>query len=213
MSIFDEQIKKRNQLETELFTESYRKLAEVVTGDQNGLKLDQGMLLNRRVIEDIAEVLNITVPYSLHEDYSVQYYLDKLFRPRGVMWREIRLGERWYTDAMGVMLGSLEDGRRVALIPYGLNGYAYRDPDTGKKIIGFQLPEWPQLIDTAKELARMLPEHPFIGWDFAHTDEGWVLIEGNRKSQFVGPQISEDKGYYDVFNASVRAELLERNLV
>ena len=146
MSIFDEQIKKRNQLETELFTESYRKLAEVVTGDQNGLKLDQGMLLNRRVIEDIAEVLNITVPYSLHEDYSVQYYLDKLFRPRGVMWREIRLGERWYTDAMGVMLGSLEDGRRVALIPYGLNGYAYRDPDTGKKI--------PVTSMTAKKIQR-----------------------------------------------------------
>ena len=133
MSIFDEQIKKRNQLETELFTESYRKLAEVVTGDKNGLKFDQGMLLDRRVIEDIAEVLNITVPYSSNEDYSVQYYLDGLFRPRGVMWREVRLEDRWYTDAMGVMLGSLEDGRHVALIPRG-SGYVYRDPDTGNKI-------------------------------------------------------------------------------
>lgn len=31
--MFDEQIKKKNQMEAELFTESYQKLAEVVTGE------------------------------------------------------------------------------------------------------------------------------------------------------------------------------------
>lgn len=83
-------------------------------------------------------------------------------------------------------------------------------PDTGKQIIGFELPEWPAAIELAGELARQLPEHSFIGWDFAHTDDGWVLIEGNRRSQFIGPQLTEGVGYRDVIEATIRAELVRR---
>ena len=132
--MFDEQIKKKNQMEKELFTESYQKLAQVVTGEKKALSFGGSLLRNRRVVEDIAEQLNIKVPYSSNEDYTIQYYLDELFRPQGIMWREIRLREKWFNNAMGVMLGSLEDGQKIALIPNGLNGYAYRDPDTGAKV-------------------------------------------------------------------------------
>ena len=121
-------------MEKELFTESYQKLAQVVTGEKKALSFGGSLLRNRRVVEDIAEQLNIKVPYSSNEDYSIQYYLDELFRPQGIMWREIRLREKWFNNAMGVMLGSLEDGQKIALIPNGLNGYAYRDPDTGVKV-------------------------------------------------------------------------------
>lgn len=131
--MFDEQIKKKNQMEAELFTESYQKLAEVVTGENSAPHFSGSLLLNRRVVMDIAEQLDVDVPYSSNEDYSIEYYLDEVFRPQGIMWREVRLGEKWYADAMGVMLGSLEDGRCVALIPHGLGGYVYRDPDTGEK--------------------------------------------------------------------------------
>ena len=131
--MFDEQIKKKNQMESELFAESYQKLAEVVTGENSTPRFSGSLLLNRRAVMDIAEQLDVDVPDSSNEDYSIQYYLDEVFRPQGIMWREVRLGEKWYADAMGVMLGSLEDGRCVALIPHGLSGYVYRDPDTGAK--------------------------------------------------------------------------------
>lgn len=131
--MFDEQIKKKNQMESELFAESYQKLAEVVTGENSAPRFSGSLLLNRRAVMDIAEQLDVDIPHSSNEDYSIQYYLDEVFRPQGIMWREVRLGEKWYADAMGVMLGSLEDGRCVALIPHGLGGYVYRDPDTGEK--------------------------------------------------------------------------------
>ena len=108
-------------------------MTNVVTGENSAPHFSGSLLLNRRVVMDIAEQLDVDVPYSSNEDYSIEYYLDEVFRPQGIMWREVRLGEKWYADAMGVMLGSLEDGRCVALIPHGLGGYVYRDPDTGEK--------------------------------------------------------------------------------
>lgn len=46
----------------------------------------------------------------------------------------------------------------------------------------------------AKELANVVPEQRYVGWDLAYTDAGWVMIEGNSWSQFVGPQISQRRG-------------------
>ncbi len=86
-------------------------------------------------------------------------------------------------------------------------------PDTGRQIIGFQIPEWKELIDLVKTLALMLPEQFFIGWDMAHTDQGWVLVEGNRLSPFFGNQFVECKGYRDAIEATIRAELVRRHVL
>ena len=155
--MFDEQIKKKNQMVAELFTESYQKLAEVVTGENSAPHFSGSLLLNRRVVMDIAKQLDVDVPYSSNEDYSIEYYLDEVFRPQGIMWREVRLGEKWYTDAMGVMLGSLEDGRSIALIPHGLSGYVYRDPDTGERT-RVTLRNAKKILREAKVFYRPLPQ-------------------------------------------------------
>ena len=155
--MFDEQIKTKNQMESELFTESYQRLAEVVTGGKRAPHSSGSFLLNRRVMMDIAEQLNVAIPQSSNEDYSIQYYLDEVFRPQGIMWREVRLGEKWYTNAMGVMLGSLEDGRSIALIPHGLSGYVYRDPDTGERT-RVTLRNAKKILREAKVFYRPLPQ-------------------------------------------------------
>lgn len=43
-------------------------------------------------------------------------------------------------------------------------------------------------------MASIMPSVKMIGWDLAHTDEGWVLIEANERSQIVGPQITMNIG-------------------
>ena len=58
-------------------------------------------------------------------------------------------------------------------------------PDSGKQIIGYVIPRWNELLALARELATVVPEQPFVGWDLALTDEGWVVIEGNWMSQFL----------------------------
>lgn len=71
-------------------------------------------------------------------------------------------------------------------------------PDTGISIPGFAVPEWDKLRALAAELACVLPEQKYVGWDFAYSHKGWVLVEGNSGGQFVGPQISMQKGLRDL---------------
>ena len=40
-----------------------------------------------------------------------------------------------------------------------------------------------------------MPTVEYIGWDLAHTDNGWVVIEGNGGGQFIGPQIVWKRGF------------------
>ncbi|MBR2786187.1 MAG: hypothetical protein IKD76_01605 [Clostridia bacterium] len=59
-----------------------------------------------------------------------------------------------------------------------------KHPDSLINIIGFEIPEWASLCNTVKETANLLKEHQLIGWDFALSDKGWVMIEANAESEF-----------------------------
>ncbi len=74
-------------------------------------------------------------------------------------------------------------------------------PDTNALIPGTVLPEWDSVIALAKDLARHLPDMAYVSWDFAHTDNGWVLVEANAFGQFYMHQVPARKG--------VHRELLE----
>lgn len=52
-------------------------------------------------------------------------------------------------------------------------------PDTGVPIVGFKLPQWNEACEMAKQLAVLIPDCLFVGWDFAYTENGWVMVEGN----------------------------------
>ena len=53
-------------------------------------------------------------------------------------------------------------------------------PDSGLKFEGYQMPQWRELLKTVEEVHRKcMPGHIYIGFDFAYTKEGWILIEGN----------------------------------
>lgn len=69
-----------------------------------------------------------------------------------------------------------------------LNQYKVH-PDTKTTFQGYQLPEWDSLISLAKEISQRTPSVRYIGWDFSHTEKGWLIIEGNASGQMIGPQI------------------------
>lgn len=53
-------------------------------------------------------------------------------------------------------------------------------PDSNRKFKGWQIPKWKELLAFAEEIHRnCLSSHRYIGFDFALTDNGWVVIEGN----------------------------------
>ena len=52
-------------------------------------------------------------------------------------------------------------------------------PNTGVKIVGFQIPNFDAVKEVASTAARLIPEIRYVGWDIAVTEDGAQLIEGN----------------------------------
>ena len=84
-----------------------------------------------------------------------------------------------------------------------LNGYI-KHPDTETSFLGYQLPEWEKMCSLVKEMAEQTPTVRYVGWDMAHTDKGWVVIEGNGSGQMIGPQIIWKRGFKEEINAIIR---------
>lgn len=65
-------------------------------------------------------------------------------------------------------------------------------PDSKVQFKGFQIPRWSELYKLALDCHAKLPDHKYVGWDFALTKNGWVLMEGNW-GQFLCQQVSAQK--------------------
>ena len=75
-----------------------------------------------------------------------------------------------------------------------------KHPDTGKKIIGFQIPNWNKVLDTVVKAAKALPEMDYVGWDVAiDRNDNVLLIEGNSIPDFDVLQIASQEGIYYSF--------------
>ncbi|KUK49741.1 MAG: hypothetical protein XD75_0267 [Parcubacteria bacterium 33_209] len=67
-------------------------------------------------------------------------------------------------------------------------------PDTGVPFVGFQLPDWDNAIALSKKLAVIVQSNRCIGWDLAYTSDGWIMVEGNCRGQFVVQQYPDGIG-------------------
>ena len=78
------------------------------------------------------------------------------------------------------------------------NGMRYKyHPDSNVEINGYQLPDWNEMISICKRMAEKMPTVRMIGWDTAHTDKGWIVIEGNALTEVIGPQSTWLRGIRD----------------
>ena len=78
-----------------------------------------------------------------------------------------------------------------------------RHPDSGLVFKGWQVPRWNELLKTVEELHRtVFYKHVYVAWDFALTDDGWVVIEGNW-GQLLGQQTASQVGVRRKFHELV----------
>ena len=69
---------------------------------------------------------------------------------------------------------------------YKEDGEAFEcHPNTGIKIVGFQIPRWNELLSIAKEVACSLDGVNYVGWDFVLTPNGWCIMEANYDGDFM----------------------------
>ena len=134
MGWFDEQIRDRRQYDDEAFSEAFANMASAVMGRRISAAVSDDRRAAKTAIDDILKYCGVKsreIPDSITD---VNEQLEYLLRPYGIMRRTVRLEDGWYRDAIGVMLGSFrESGKAVALIPGGLSGYTYYDPETGRR--------------------------------------------------------------------------------
>lgn len=98
--------------------------------------------------------------------------------------------------AGGILVGIDENTGIFNTVGIDENNNVYeKHPDTGVQFLGFELPKWNELIEISKEVSKDTKGVNFIGWDFAYSkNDGWVIVEGNGMSQFIGPQSTRQKG-------------------
>ena len=82
------------------------------------------------------------------------------------------------------------------------NRYLYH-PVTNKQIIGYSIPFWEEIINLAKELATVIPEIGYVGWDIALTESGPLLIEGNYRGMFDVQQQADQIGKRSTYDEIV----------
>ena len=76
--------------------------------------------------------------------------------------------------------------------------YVYH-PDTGIRFAGYCFPNWSRMKELCRAMSSQMKNVKCIGWDMALTDQDWVVVEGNGRTQFIGPQI--------VFKRGIKKEL------
>ncbi len=83
-----------------------------------------------------------------------------------------------------------------------LGGRYLCHPNTGVTLPGFQIPRWDEAKALAIELAGVVEGNHYIGWDLALTDNGWVMVEGNPRGQFI-MQIATKQGIKEELEAYI----------
>ncbi len=146
MNWFEDQIKNRLQKDEDDFSGAFCELSSIVMGEAAA---KAGLVTPRQKTQNaIQEILKffgqdiIPVPESINDTVE---YIDYSLRPSGIMKRRVELKEGWWSDASGPLLGLLENGDAVALLP-SRGGYSYYDYENQKRI--------PLNARTAKKIAR-----------------------------------------------------------
>ena len=122
-----------------------------------------------------------------------------------VIWTRMRMGKKGSVvdnaGAGGIVVSV--DPNTGIVTSDGIDEYYNRfekHPGSGLTFKGWQVPRWDELLKTVEELHRtVFNKHIYIAWDFALTDDGWVVIEGNW-GQLLGQQTASQVGVRKEFH-------------
>ncbi len=103
----------------------------------------------------------------------------------------------------GIFSGLDDDGIIVANSDELGRSYEVH-PDTAVRLIGFQVPRYEEAKQLAAELAQIVPDNRYCGWDLALTEDGWIMQEGNWQGGFVAFQCAFQRGFREEMDDFLR---------
>ena len=141
MSWFEEQIRNRKKSDQAAVEDAVIKMTGAVMGQRISRALSRDRSGAADAIDEILDYYHVhakEIPEKLRnakEQFDMNELLEYATRPFGIMRRKVTLGEKWYRDASGPMIGvRKDDGSVVALFPNGWGWYTYFDRNAGKKV-------------------------------------------------------------------------------
>ena len=168
-----------------------------------------------RNVSDIYKELKNIYKGCVAEELIVQSDETAMFHPESV--NTVRITTIKYKDRIDIIYPFFRTGRGKSVVDNGGSGgiinaidsdtgviYGAADemgihytehPETHVKLIGYKMPKWEEAKALAKELAQIIPDNHYCGWDLALTNNGWVLQEANDRGEFVGFQLPTKKGF------------------
>lgn len=99
-----------------------------------------------------------------------------------ILARVLKMGNGDVIDnfAHGGMYTMLDEDGVALHAAFDVAGDAYEiHPISGIRIPGFRVPLYSQVLDLVDEIARIVPQIPYVGWDIAISPDRPVVIEGN----------------------------------
>lgn len=131
----DEQIKRRLSADEDAFSDAFVNLSEIVTGTKlfdlfSVKKAESSTHALAAVLEYYGIQKTIDIPDSVTEPND---RLNYVIEPEGIMRRSVTLEGKWYKDAFGAFIGTLDDNTIIAMIP-GFRGYSWINSVTGEKV-------------------------------------------------------------------------------
>ncbi len=161
--------------------------------------------------------------YNRLKKNKVDYIIEDLIIQRSDMavWNQssvntIRINSFLIKDKFTVLFPFIRTGRKGSIVDNGGQGGIFASvnrntgiictdgmdeqgnvfqshPDSKITYKGWQVPNWNELLQLSEQVHRNMPKHIYVSWDFALTDNGWVLIEGNW-GEFVCQQMTYNQG-------------------
>lgn len=150
-------------------------------------------------------------PDAINTVRALVYYDGTTIKYDGALFRVGRKGSFVDNGALGGILMDVDPDKGIVTKPGADQaGHFYEEhPDTGVKLVGYQLPDW----DKAKTMLKAACETigpGYIGWDITYTaNEDWVIVEANGTPQQYGIQSSTGKGALPHFANTVGIQAYE----
>lgn len=120
-----------------------------------------------------------------------------------ILWAGLRIGngvnsvDNFHAGGMATEI-DLKTGKLLRpALDKDLNEFTHH-PKTNIKIEGFQIPYFKEVKEMVKEASLESDKILVVGWDVAITDEGPLIIEGNRRPGFDVVQVASRRGRMDI---------------